>query len=127
MARPRKDPHERRTASVRSDLTLAEKCYVQEQASRAGLSEAEYTRRRVLDYAVRAASAGTRVDPALVSEINRLGQEVNALGNVVNQVALYCHTGRGLRDDWADLPVFIRDLRRSIEAAVERLVLGNDP
>jgi hypothetical protein len=46
MARPNKLPDEKRLASIRADLTVAEKIFVQEQAAKAGMSEAEYTRRR---------------------------------------------------------------------------------
>ena len=126
MARPKKQPHERRTASVRSDLTLAEKCYVQEQAVTAGLSEAEYTRRRVLDYTVRSVAGSSTCDPALVSEINRLGRELSALGNLVNQVALYCHTERRLRSEWSLLPGEIKHLRRLVERTLEQVVTSHD-
>lgn len=127
MARPKKQPHERRSASVRSDLTVAEKCYVQQQAAEAGLSEAEYTRRRVLCYAVKAVAAGSACDPALVSEINRLGREVSALGNLVNQVALYCHTDRRMRPEWQLLPGEIKQLRRLVEAKLEEVVPIDGP
>jgi hypothetical protein len=123
MARPRKQLHERRTAAVRSDLTLAEKRYVQSQAASAGLSEAEYTRRRVLGYAV-PASAAHATDAALVSEINRLGTQVGSLGNVVNQVALYCHTDRRIPPEWDTLPSEIKSLRRLIEQTLERILLN---
>jgi hypothetical protein len=46
MARPTKHPDEKRLASIRADLTQAEKIFVQEQAAVAGMSEAEYTRPR---------------------------------------------------------------------------------
>ena len=125
MARPRKDPHERRTASVRSDLTLAEKCYVQEQALRAGLSEAEYARRRMLDFQVKGAPSLRGVDVALVSEVNALGREIAAVGNLVNQVAVYCHTGRKLRPEWGELPGEVRRLGRAVESLLERLVAAD--
>lgn len=127
MARPRKQPHERRSESVRSDLTLAEKTYVQEQAARAGLSEAEYTRRRVLDYAVKAAAERAGCDPALVSEINRLGLQLSALGNLANQIALYCHTDRRLSPDWANLPSEISGLLRLVQQSLERTLADDGP
>jgi hypothetical protein len=123
MARPKKQPHERRTASVRSDLTLAEKCYVQAQAALAGVSEAEYVRRRALDYAVKAAPAARSPDFALVNEINRLGNQLAALGNVVNQVALYCHTDRQIPSDWAVLPSEIKALQRLVSQTLERMLV----
>jgi hypothetical protein len=125
MARPKKQPHERRSASVRSDLTLAEKCYVQEQAARAGLSEAEYVRRRALDYAVKIAPAARSIDSALASEINRLGNQLAALGNVVNQVALYCHTDRRMPSDWTALPREIKALQQVVSLTLERILLDD--
>ncbi|TWT67035.1 hypothetical protein Pla123a_44650 [Posidoniimonas polymericola] len=127
MARPKKQPHELRSATVKSDLTVAEKCYVQQQAAEAGLSEAEYTRRRVLGYTVRSVAGASACDPALISEINRLGREVSALGNLVNQVALYCHTDRRLRPEWELLPSEIKHLRRLVEAKLEEVVSRDGP
>lgn len=126
MARPRKQPHERRLAGVRSDLTLAEKRYVQDQARLAGLSEAEYTRRRVLGYAVKPAHDAAGVDPALVSEINRLGLQLSALGNLANQVARACHTDRRLPAAYGELPCDIKRLLRVVEQTLQR-VLADGP
>lgn len=98
MARPRKEKHEQRTASTRTDLTAAEKAFLQEQASAAGLSEADYVRRRILGFQV--SPAPRRVDAeltaALINEVNRLG--VN-----VNQLARATHTDRTPRLDWGEL------------------------
>lgn len=124
MARPRKQPDERRTATVKADLTLAEKVYVQQQAAAAGLSEAEYTRRLLLGYAVPARSA-KEGQAAFVSEINRLGNQIAALGNVVNQVALYCHTDRSIPPTWITLPSEINALRRQVEQTLEEVLLSN--
>lgn len=96
MARPRKQEHERRTASVRADLTEAEKTYVQEQAAKAGLSEAEYTRRRVLGFAVASPAAARRADPAVVTELNRIGVNVNQLARAV-------HTDRDFAKFWLEI------------------------
>jgi hypothetical protein len=123
MARPRKQDHERRSESVRSDLTLAEKCFVQEQAAKACLSEAAFVRRRILGYEVKARAVTGRYDPALVSEINRLGSQLAALGNLANQIALYCHTDRHIPDDWEVLPSEIKALQRHVELTLERIVL----
>lgn len=126
MARPKKHPLERRLASVRCDLTLAEKRYVQQQCAQAGLSEAEYTRRRVLGFAVKAAAAPARFDPALVSEINRLALQLSALGNLANQVARACHTDRRLPAGYGELPSRIKRLLRLVEQALEK-TLGDGP
>jgi hypothetical protein len=119
MGRPRKQDDERRIASVRCDLTLAEKSYVQEQAAAAGLSEAEYLRRRALGFAV-PARAEQQTKAALVSEINRLGGQLAALGNIANQVALYCHTDRRIPGEWDGLPNEIKALLRLVEQSLEK-------
>lgn len=121
MARPRKSEHEKRIIPLYCDLTLAEKAYVQQQVAAAGLSIAEYTRRRVLGYRV-PARAEREATAALVSEINRLGNQVAALGNVTNQVALYCHTDRRIPAEWEPLPNKINDLLRLVEETLERMV-----
>ncbi len=120
MGRPRKQPHERRSTSVRTDLTLAEKVHVQEQATNAGLSEAAYLRRRALGYVVRSRASAARSNPALVSELNRLGTQVQKLGNLTNQVALYCHTDRRIPYGWEVLPSEIKALAKTIEQALEQ-------
>jgi hypothetical protein len=113
MGRPRKEEHERRTASVRADLTEAEKVFVQDQAAKAGLSEAEYTRRRVLGYAVVSPAASTRqVDPSLLSELNRVGVNVNQLARAV-------HTGR-------EFVVYWRDIGRELQGVLARLAKGQE-
>lgn len=122
MARPRKSEHEKRTIPLYCDLTLAEKAYVQQQVAAAGLSIAEYTRRRVLGYRV-PARAEREAAAALVSEINRLGNQVAALGNVTNQVALYCHTDRRIPPEWECLPSKINDLTQLIEAKLESALI----
>ena len=98
MARPKKEPHERRTSSTRADLTPAEKEHVRAQAQRAGLSEADYVRRRVLGFQV--SPAPSRVEAqataALVNEVNRLGVNVNQLARAV-------HTDRPAATAWQTL------------------------
>lgn len=120
MARPRKQPQERRTTNVDARVTIAERCYVQQQAVKAGLSEAAYVRQRVLDYEVRAKACANRSDPALISELNSLGTQVQKLGNLANQIALYCHTDRRLPTGWEVLPYEIKALLKVIEIKLEQ-------
>ena len=94
MARPKKQPEEKRDASIRADVTLAEKAYIKDQADLAGISEAEYLRRRALGFAV--SPPPSKVDASLVSELNRIG--VN-----VNQLALAVHTDRDFIRFWAEV------------------------
>lgn len=83
MARPNKTEHEKRTETARFRVTLAEREYIRSQASAAGLTETDYLRARALGYQVPAAAARSS-DPALVSEINRIGVNVNQLTRAVH-------------------------------------------
>lgn len=124
MGRPRKQDEERRTAAIRADLTLAEKLYVQSQAAAAGISEAEYVRRLALGFTVPARSE-REGKAALVSEINRLGRELAALGNLANQIALYCHTDRRIPVEWDVLPHEIKVLTRQVEVTLEGVLFDH--
>ena len=88
MARPKKVEQEKRSEQTKERWTIAELAYVEEQARNAGLSRAEYIRRRSLSLPVRPAPSVGASDPALVSELNRIG--VN-----LNQIAKYANAGRG--------------------------------
>jgi hypothetical protein len=112
MGRPRKQIEERREASIRTDLTRAEKAYVKEQATRAALSEAEYTRRRVLGHAVVSPAGPRRADPALISELNRIGVNVNQLARAV-------HVGRDFVRHWREIGVELRTVLDKLLRAEE--------
>lgn len=95
MARPKKDLHERRDQRFNLRYTTAEIEHVRMQARLAGLDPHEYARRRTLGHAVPPAPQRSS-DPALVSELNRIG--VN-----VNQLALATHRGSDFTRYWADV------------------------
>ena len=99
MARPIKQPHEKRSEVLRARVTFAEKMHVEEQASAAGIDPSEYLRRRALGFMV--SPAPRRADAALVSELNRIG--VN-----LNQIARNLNSGRTER---ADVDVALAELR----------------
>lgn len=122
MARPRKQDSERRCCSIRADLTLAEKSYIRRQVEKTGLSEAEYSRRRLLGYVVPPRSEQQDF-AALISEINALGNQISAAGNLANQIALACHTNRRLPNGWDVLPNDYRDLKRRVELILEKVIL----
>lgn len=88
MARPRKHDAEKRTEQLNLRLTMAEVEAIRGEADKAGLSVADYVRRRAVGLPV--APAPRKVDAALVSELNRVG--VN-----LNQVARSLHTERPFR------------------------------
>lgn len=80
--RPKKHKDERRVASTRTDLTLAEKQYLREQAKLAGLSEAAFVRKRVLGLPV--VVPRSHADGRLLFEVNAIGINLNQLARNVN-------------------------------------------
>lgn len=115
MARPRLDEHEKLSEVVKLRLTLAELEHVRTQAEVAGTSISDFLRRRAMGYTVPSGGSIRRIDPALISELNRVG--VN-----VNQLALATHTGREFIRYW-------KEIGREVERVLERLVsqeLGQD-
>lgn len=89
--RPVKQPNERRCSQQNVRFTLAEMEDIRAQAAAAGLTVAEFIRRAATGLAVKPARA--RVDAALISELN-------AIGNNVNQLARAVHRGRDLPPFW---------------------------
>ena len=103
MARPTKQDAEKRRERFNLRFTLAEVENVRGQATVAGMQPHEYARRRVLGLPVHAAPG--RADAALISEINRIGVNVNQLTRALN-------AGREFRGDWQDIS---NELRRVLE------------
>jgi len=83
LARPLKHEHEKRSIVLQTRITQADKAHVEEQAAACGLSLSEYTRRRTLGHVV-APLSRAKYDPALVSEINRIGVNVNQLARSIH-------------------------------------------
>lgn len=110
--RPKKTEHERRIASLRAGVTLAEKQHVRDQARAAGMSEGEYIRRRVLGLPVVVREAKTDA---------RLIHELNAIGVNLNQITRNVHAERlgaeGCR--LSDLDALRRQLRDVLDRALE--------
>lgn len=82
MARPKKQTDEKRDQRFNLRFTLAEIEHLRAQAETAGLPLNEYARRRVLGHVV--APAPRQADAALVSELNRVGVNVNQLTRAVH-------------------------------------------
>ena len=91
MPRPRKAEGEQRGRVAKCTLTTEEELTVKLNAAAANLSVAEFTRRRLLGLTV--TPPASKVDAQLLSEINRIG--VN-----VNQFAFSHNAGREFRGDW---------------------------
>lgn len=124
MARPTKHPDEKRSQRFNLRFTVAELEHVETQARIAGLGPHEYLRRRALGYEV-PSSATRNADPALVTEVNKLGLELSAIGNNANQLALAANSGRPARSAWEDVVSRINELGDQVSGALERLVLGD--
>lgn len=95
MARPRKEPHERRNAALPPvRMTDAELVAIGEQAQAAGLSLSDFVRQRVTGG--RVLSRPGLTDARLLSELNRCG--VN-----LNQIARHLNRGQGMPADLNDV------------------------
>ena len=112
MARPKKEQHEKRDQRFNLRFTLAEIEHVRLQASHAGLDPHEYLRRRALGHAIPPAPQRSS-DPALVSELNRIG--VN-----VNQLAHAAHRGMDFTQHWAGVSAELR-------AVLTKVMARDDP
>ncbi len=84
MARPEKQPEEKRTERHNLRFTLAEHEHVREQAERAGLGVTEYLRRRSLGYEVPSAASRRLIDPGVLVELNRVGVNLNQIARNLN-------------------------------------------
>ncbi len=122
MARPRKQPHEKRSEQNNLRFTVAEMEHIRTQAAAAGLDVPDYLRARSLNYVVPSGGSVRRSDPALVTEINRLGVELKALGNNANQLARAVHTDRHFHGRWEEIADAIADTKRRVSDALSRIV-----
>lgn len=78
MARPRKEPSELRTQSVRFYLRPAEYLRIQHAAAAAGMSASDYARTVVLKRPLPVAGpAMAGLNGALIRELNRIGVNLN--------------------------------------------------
>jgi len=84
MARPTLQPDEKRSERHNIRLTLAEHEHIRSQADAAGVDVAEYLRRRALGYTVPAAASRRGIEPALLSELNRIGVNINQIARNLN-------------------------------------------
>ena len=77
--------HERRCRQTKIRLTIAELEHIRAQASAAGVTVAEYVRRR---------SLSLPVQPRTSLADARLLHELSAIGNNLNQIARHLNAGR---------------------------------
>ena len=91
MARPKKADQEKRDQRFTLRLTMAEIEHLRVQAEAAGLQPHDYARQRIIGHVV--SPARQIADAALVSEINRIGVNVNQLARAI-------HNGRRFQEHW---------------------------
>lgn len=111
MARPKKLADERREHRHNLRFTLAEKLHIESQAMAAGLDVAEYLRRRAVGYTVPPAPSRRGHDPALISELNRIGVNVNQLARAV-------HRGSDFTRHW-------QEISRQLTGTLEKVLLND--
>ena len=110
MGRPQKQEHEKLSETVKLRLTLAEHEHVRSVAADAGVTVSDYLRRRACGYRVPTVVSRQRSDPAVLSELNRIG--VN-----LNQIARNLNSDRPLRLD-------AHDVLGELQSVLTRLVAG---
>ncbi len=110
MARPKKQPAEQRDQRFNLRFTQAELEHVHAQAARAGLSAHEYARRRSLGHIVSPAAASRGADPALISELNRIGVNLNQLARATNM-------GKEFSGEWDDIALELRRVLNVVMAS----------
>jgi len=111
MARPKKSEHEKRDKRFNLRLTVAEIEHLRAQATASGLSPHEYARQRVLGHIVKPAKS--HIEASVVSELNRIGVNVNQLARSVNR-------GRDFQEHW-------QVLRQQLQATLEKVLHCYDP
>ena len=89
--RPTKEPEELRDMRLNLRLTAAELAHVQQQAKAAGLTPSDYARRRVVGHRVTVPTA--RMDAAILSELNRIGVNLNQITRAANAGGSVDHAG----------------------------------
>lgn len=92
--RPRKEPDERRDASLPPvRVTAAELAHVEAQAAQAGVAVSEFVRTRAV---------GGTVTQRRAKSDDRAIYELNRIGNNLNQIAHAAHLGKPLEGKLAD-------------------------
>lgn len=125
MARPKMNPDETRSVRFNLRFTTDERSRIATQARIAGLAPHEYCRRRCLEYEVQP-PLHHRVDPAIVTELNRIGLELSAIGNNANQIARSKHTGRRERVAWDRVTEAIVARSEELSAVLEKVLLVSE-
>ncbi|MCV0381727.1 plasmid mobilization relaxosome protein MobC [Nitratireductor sp.] len=84
MARPKKQPADRRTISLSCRLTEAERLIIEQAAIRAGLSASDYVRKQLLTGKV-IVRENRSLDHAAYDQLRRIGVNLNQLTRIANR------------------------------------------
>ena len=108
MARPVKQSEEKRIERFNLRLTLAEVEDLRRRAALAGMLPHEYARRRILGHVIQPPPG--RADAALISEVNRIGVNVNQLARAQN-------AEREFRGDWQSIAAEVKRVLGKVASA----------
>ena len=100
-------------------MLLEEKINVQNQAKLAGLSEAEFIRRRVLGYQV--PPARPLADVELISELNAVSWQIKRVGQNVDQILLATYRGTDFVNHWQAVGREVREVAAQASGALEKV------
>lgn len=108
--RPKKQPHEQRAARLPAvRLTDAERIDLEAKAERAGVPLSEWVRHELLQAPLPrpAVSGRNRMDASMITELNRIGVNVNQIARQVN---------RGRDHDPHHLDAVLHELHTALQA-----------
>lgn len=128
MARPKKEPAERRTERHNLRFTLAEMADIRLTASQRGLSVADYLHQKCLTGRAVPHSYARGIRPEEITAINNLGLELSRLGNLSNQIARGLHSDRPVPggDGWETLPERIAKAQEEITSYLRQRLASDD-
>ncbi len=125
--RPTKRSEEKRSEHLGARTTIAEKAYASQQAQISGFSDlSDYVRHRTLEYSAPPPAAHRRTDPALVSAINNLWREFQAIGRNVNQITRNKNAGRYERIAWENIEKLMQERSDQAKHALEQILDDHD-
>jgi predicted DNA binding CopG/RHH family protein len=111
MARPTKSEHEKRDKRFNLRFTEAEIEHLRAQAATCGMPPHEYARQRILGHVVKPAKS--QIEASVVSELNRIGVNVNQLARAV-------HTDRSFQQHW-------QSICNQLQVTLSKVLLSYDP
>lgn len=125
MARPIKQPHERRSEQLKIRFTPDELAAIEEEARKASLDRVEFARRLLLGSRVSVAPESVReakLEAAdLLLAIDELTGQTKRVGNNVNQLTRAEYRGSQYRDFWQEIGDQLRAHIGTLETLMSRV------